>query len=68
MRAKYGYLGKMLFVNLSDGKIQEEDLSEDLAKDISAAMASEQESFMSESSPVWIPWVPITFSPWEPVL
>jgi len=32
MRAKYGYLGKMVFVNLSDGKIQEEDLSEDLAK------------------------------------
>ena len=32
MRAKYGYLGKMLFVNLSEGKIQEEDLSEDLAK------------------------------------
>ena len=32
MRAKYGYLGKMLFVNLSEGKIQEEDLSEDLAR------------------------------------
>jgi len=32
MRAKYGYLGKMLFVNLSDGKIQEEELSEELAR------------------------------------
>ena len=32
MKAKYGYMGKMLFVNLSESKIQEEDLSEDLAK------------------------------------
>jgi aldehyde:ferredoxin oxidoreductase len=32
MKAKHGYLGKMLFVNLSEGKIQEEDLSEDLAR------------------------------------
>jgi aldehyde:ferredoxin oxidoreductase len=32
MRAKYGYLGKMLFVNLTGGKIHEEDLSEDLAR------------------------------------
>jgi aldehyde:ferredoxin oxidoreductase len=32
MKAKYGYMGKILFVNLSDGKIQEEDLSGDMAK------------------------------------
>ena len=32
MKARYGYMGKMLFVNLSDGKIREEDLSEDLAR------------------------------------
>jgi len=32
MRAKYGYLGKMLFVNLTERKIHEEDLSEDLGK------------------------------------
>ncbi len=32
MRAKYGYLGKMLFVNLSEMKIHQEDLSEDLAR------------------------------------
>jgi aldehyde:ferredoxin oxidoreductase len=32
MRAKYGYLGKMLFVNLTEMKVGEEDLSEELAK------------------------------------
>lgn len=32
MKAKYGYLGRMLFVNLSDGKTRTEELSEDLAK------------------------------------
>ncbi len=32
MKAKYGYMGKILFVNLSDGKVWEEELSEDLAK------------------------------------
>ena len=33
MKAKYGYIGRMLFVNLSDGKTRTEELSEDLAKD-----------------------------------
>ena len=32
MKAKYGYIGRMLFVNLSDGITRTEDLSEDLAK------------------------------------
>ena len=32
MKARYGYIGKMLFVNLSDGTIQQEELSEDLAR------------------------------------
>ncbi len=32
MIAKYGYIGRMLFVNLSDGTTRTEDLSEDLAK------------------------------------
>jgi aldehyde:ferredoxin oxidoreductase len=32
MKARYGYVGKMLFVNLSDGTIQQEELSEDLAR------------------------------------
>jgi aldehyde:ferredoxin oxidoreductase len=32
MKAKYGYVGRMLFVNLSDGKTRMEELSEDLAK------------------------------------
>jgi len=32
MKAKYGYLGRMLFVNLSDGKTRTEELSEELAK------------------------------------
>lgn len=32
MKAKYGYVGRMLFVNLSDGKTRTEELSEDLAK------------------------------------
>jgi len=32
MKAKYGYVGKMLFVNLSEGTIRQEELSEDLAK------------------------------------
>jgi aldehyde:ferredoxin oxidoreductase len=32
MKAKYGYIGRMLFVNLSDGKTRTEELSEDLAK------------------------------------
>ena len=32
MKARYGYIGRMLFVNLSDGMTRTEDLSEDLAK------------------------------------
>ena len=32
MKAKYGYMGKMLFVNLTNRKTHEEDLSEELAK------------------------------------
>ncbi|MBN2321807.1 MAG: aldehyde ferredoxin oxidoreductase family protein [Acidobacteria bacterium] len=32
MKARYGYIGKMLFVNLNDGTIQQEELSEDLAR------------------------------------
>ena len=32
MKAKFGYVGRMLFVNLSDGKTRTEELSEDLAK------------------------------------
>jgi aldehyde:ferredoxin oxidoreductase len=32
MKAKYGYVGRMLFVNLSDGKTRTEELSEDLTK------------------------------------
>jgi aldehyde:ferredoxin oxidoreductase len=32
MKAKYGYTGSLLFVNLSDGTIRTEDLPEDLAK------------------------------------
>ena len=32
MKAKYGYMGKMLFVDLSNGKIQEEEISEKLAR------------------------------------
>lgn len=32
LKAKYGYIGKLLFVNLSDGTTRTEDLSEDLAK------------------------------------
>ena len=39
MKAKYGYVGRMLFVNLSDGKTRTEELSEDWPKDSSAAMA-----------------------------
>jgi aldehyde:ferredoxin oxidoreductase len=34
MKAKYGYIGRMLFVNLSDGKTRTEELSEDLAKNL----------------------------------
>ena len=33
MRAQYGYLGKMLFVDLTNGKTHEEDLSAELARD-----------------------------------
>ncbi|MEJ2108710.1 MAG: aldehyde ferredoxin oxidoreductase N-terminal domain-containing protein, partial [Acidobacteriota bacterium] len=33
MKARYGYVGKMLFVNLSDGTIRQEELSEEMAKD-----------------------------------
>jgi aldehyde:ferredoxin oxidoreductase len=32
MKAKYGYIGSMLFVNLSNGTFRTEDLPEDLAK------------------------------------
>lgn len=32
MKAEYGYMGKMLFVNLSNEKILEEDLTEDIAR------------------------------------
>jgi aldehyde:ferredoxin oxidoreductase len=32
MRAKHGYIGNMLFLNLSDGTSRTEELSEDLAK------------------------------------
>ncbi len=32
MKARYGYIGKMLFVDLSDGTIRQEELSEDLAR------------------------------------
>ena len=32
MKAKYGYVGRMLFVDLSEGKTRTEELSEDLAK------------------------------------
>jgi aldehyde:ferredoxin oxidoreductase len=32
LKAKYGYVGRMLFVNLSDGKTRTEEVSEDLAK------------------------------------
>jgi len=32
MKARYGYVGKMLFVNLSDGTMRQEELSEDLAR------------------------------------
>ena len=32
MKAKYGYIGSMLFVNLSEMKIHREELSEDLAR------------------------------------
>jgi aldehyde:ferredoxin oxidoreductase len=32
MKVKYGYMGKMLFVNLSDGKIREEEITEKLAR------------------------------------
>jgi aldehyde:ferredoxin oxidoreductase len=33
MKVQYGYIGKMLFVDLTHGKTHEEDLSEELAKD-----------------------------------
>jgi aldehyde:ferredoxin oxidoreductase len=33
MRARYGYMGKMLFVDLSSGKVREEELTEELARD-----------------------------------
>ena len=32
MKARFGYIGRMLFVNLSDGTTRVEDLSEDLAR------------------------------------
>ena len=32
MKARYGYVGKMLFVNLSNGTICQEELSEDMAR------------------------------------
>ena len=32
MKAKYGYIGRMLFVNLSDGETHSEEISEDLAR------------------------------------
>ena len=32
MKAEYGYMGKMLFVDLTNRKIHEEDLSEELAR------------------------------------
>jgi aldehyde:ferredoxin oxidoreductase len=32
MKAKFGYVGRLLFVNLSDGTIRSEELDEDLAK------------------------------------
>lgn len=32
MKARYGYMGKMLFVNLGKLEIEEEEISEDLAK------------------------------------
>jgi aldehyde:ferredoxin oxidoreductase len=32
MKAKYGYVGRVLFVNLSEGKARTEELSEDVAK------------------------------------
>ncbi len=32
MKAKYGYIGRMLFVNLSEGKTRSEELSEELAR------------------------------------
>ena len=33
MKAEYGYMGKMLFVDLTNGKAQEEDLSVEVARD-----------------------------------
>ena len=33
MKAEYGYMGKMLFVDLSNGKTHEEELSDELARD-----------------------------------
>jgi aldehyde:ferredoxin oxidoreductase len=33
MKAQYGYLGKMLFVDLTHGKAHEEDLSAEVARD-----------------------------------
>ena len=32
MRAQYGYMGKMLFVELSSGQVREEELTEELAR------------------------------------
>jgi aldehyde:ferredoxin oxidoreductase len=32
MKAKYGYIGRMLFVNLSEGKTRAEELSDDIAR------------------------------------
>ncbi len=32
MRAKYGYMGKMLFVDLTNSRIREQELSEDMAR------------------------------------
>jgi aldehyde:ferredoxin oxidoreductase len=32
MKAKYGYIGKLLFVNLSDMAVREEELSEEMAR------------------------------------
>ena len=32
MKARYGYMGKMLFVDLTNNKYYEEDLTEDLAR------------------------------------
>ena len=32
MKAQYGYMGRMLFVDLASGKTHEEDLSEEMAR------------------------------------